>query len=354
MVPEDAADPAATKSCQGGPDSVVSATEEKAFGFAKKKREDCSGCGRPQCVCVCSFVEGRALSLASPSVRGLIRRVVVFSHPLEGRRKNNSVRLLQLLLPEVEVWVHRRPGCCPHDSGVKSKPQCESQPRPLLDGGEEAGREGKRRKAESALSLLDEVPSDEAASQAPQRNLRNTHHLTSREGQACVDTSNFLLLFPRDDALPLGEALLSLRLPATLLVLDGTWKEAREMLKAAPWLREVQAVRLPRPPQPSSTSASASSTNEKVIDAEPSAARGRCGSLRLSGVYSRVRTPPEREAASGGVCTAEAVAEALSFLGKYGRSADTRLLSLASNTRALLREVVELNQVRRFQKNSSR
>ncbi|PFH36058.1 hypothetical protein BESB_057090 [Besnoitia besnoiti] len=59
------------------------------------------------------------------------------------------------------------------------------------------------------------------------------------------EANNLLLLFPAPWSFELGRGAFPLQLPVTLLCLDGTWKEAKEMLNAAPWLADVPAVRLP-------------------------------------------------------------------------------------------------------------
>ncbi|CBZ52173.1 conserved hypothetical protein [Neospora caninum Liverpool] len=60
------------------------------------------------------------------------------------------------------------------------------------------------------------------------------------------EPNNLLLLFPTPWSFELGAGAFPLKLPVTVLCLDGTWKEAKEMLNAAPWLAQIPAVRLPR------------------------------------------------------------------------------------------------------------
>jgi DTW domain-containing protein YfiP len=60
------------------------------------------------------------------------------------------------------------------------------------------------------------------------------------------DPEDLFLLFPRSDAHPIDPALLRARTrPATLVVLDGTWKQTRKMARTIEPLPTVRCVGLP-------------------------------------------------------------------------------------------------------------
>ena len=55
-----------------------------------------------------------------------------------------------------------------------------------------------------------------------------------------------LLLFPHEDAVPLGAAHASGPGPVTLIVPDGTWRQASKVRQRVPGLRDVTCVSLPQ------------------------------------------------------------------------------------------------------------
>ncbi|OEH76646.1 hypothetical protein cyc_03394 [Cyclospora cayetanensis] len=162
-----------------------------------------------------------------------------------------------------------------------------------------------------------------------------------------------------ESSLPLGTGSLPLRLPITLLAIDGTWKEANEMLRAAPWLQQLPAVHLPHsqvlpveqgdPLEGVSSFATASGRSTCSTTRSESCEEA----LRVSGAYGLIRTPPARVAAKGGVCTAEAIAEALAILGRWGRTTAPSLLQIADTTRQTLQRIVALQQQMRKQTKNS-
>ncbi|PHJ19503.1 dtw domain protein [Cystoisospora suis] len=60
------------------------------------------------------------------------------------------------------------------------------------------------------------------------------------------EPNNLVLLYPTEWSFELGVGTFPLRLPLTLLCLDGTWREVKEMLHSSPWLNDVPAIKLPR------------------------------------------------------------------------------------------------------------
>ncbi|XP_026193707.1 uncharacterized protein LOC34620094 [Cyclospora cayetanensis] len=342
-----------------------------------KRRHVCEGCGRPSSVCYCSTVSGRELNLSDPSVSAIVDRVLVFLHPLERKRKNGSLQVLQRLVKGINIWPHRRPGCCP----FASEQQQQQQPHratPQAEGCQssaEAERVGEtlqhtvdRTVASATLKETLAVSSVEAVlengnrqdqKQQGQQQQEQHHHLCTRDGIALCDTSRMVLLFPTESSLPLGTGSLPLRLPITLLAIDGTWKEANEMLRAAPWLQQLPAVHLPHsqvlpveqgdPLEGVSSFATASGRSTCSTTRSESCEEA----LRVSGAYGLIRTPPARVAAKGGVCTAEAIAEALAILGRWGRTTAPSLLQIADTTRQTLQRIVALQQQMRKQTKNS-
>lgn len=71
----------------------------------------------------------------------------------------------------------------------------------------------------------------------------------ARPEQALLLPEHTSLLFPGADALELSSLAVAAR-PGAVLILDGTWAQARAMLRSAPWLQRLPKVRL-SPPQPS-------------------------------------------------------------------------------------------------------
>ncbi|CDJ58250.1 hypothetical protein, conserved [Eimeria maxima] len=346
------------------------------------RRRMCSGCDRPCSVCYCSVIQGRELSLSEPEVCSIVNRVLIFMHPLEMKRKNGSVSVLQRLVKGVEIWPHRRPGCCPFAA--------EQQQKRGSKGEEQEGKaKAVGRLAEgpthgfpastAGREVLEKVGMDdwniEGAVEGSQYHQHHAHqpkqtepehkqqHLSTRDGAAACDTSKMLLLFPTESSLALGAGSLPVRLPVTLVAIDGTWKEAKEMFGASPWLQQLPAVHIPiregvNPPNHASVRPGVGGgTVAAIANADGAASCGsssstyRAQALRVSGAYGAIRTPPASVAASGGVCTAEAVALALSVLGHWGRSSSTRLLRVGETTRETLQHLVSLQQRMRHRGN---
>ncbi|KEP63368.1 UNVERIFIED_CONTAM: hypothetical protein HHA_280530 [Hammondia hammondi] len=170
------------------------------------------------------------------------------------------------------------------------------------------------------------------------------------------ESNNLLLLFPTPWSFELGAGALPLKLPVTILCLDGTWKEAKEMLRAAPWLNDIPAVRLPAPPTPENderrgregrqgegrkgdTHAQTSDADEPTRREEGRQEIGEEGEGQIDsrtepckhqeergeptdiwGAYGFVRTPSRKVADEGGVCTAEAVARSLALIARWSRT----------------------------------
>ena len=63
--------------------------------------------------------------------------------------------------------------------------------------------------------------------------------------KAASENPHTLLLYPSADAIDLNELLLTsdLQQPHTLLMLDGTWPQAKGIYKKNSWLRDVRQVR---------------------------------------------------------------------------------------------------------------
>ncbi|CDJ32403.1 uncharacterized protein EMH_0044010 [Eimeria mitis] len=341
-----------------------------------KRRRLCSGCDRPCSVCYCSIIQGRDLSLSEQDVCSVVNRVLIFMHPLEKKRKNGSVRVLQKLVKGIEIWPHRRPGCCPfaaeeqrqQHAGEEEQDEVqrnianqsvEGTPRDSgaaagSDGLEKAGASGCR--VDGAGERSQQQQHQPKQQRQPQLEQQHQQHLCTREGVAVCDTSRMVLLFPTESSLALGVGSLPVRLPVTLLAIDGTWKEAKEMFSAAPWLQELPAVHLPvqQKVDPQHHASVGSAVGHDPSAAGVGDAAASCGgsmskidnseALRVSGAYGMIRTPPASVAASGGVCTAEAIAQALSALGRWGRSRSSSLLQIGETTRETLQHIVSLQQ----------
>ncbi|CDI78748.1 hypothetical protein, conserved [Eimeria acervulina] len=342
-----------------------------------KHRRVCSGCNRPCSVCYCSIIRGRELSLSEQDVCSIVNRVLIFMHPLEKKRKNGSVSVLQKLVKGIEIWPHRRPGCCPFATEQQQQQQQREeenqhkmQEKAALQraegiprvSAEAACSEGLERPevADCALAGAAEGSGQQQQQQAQQQRQpeqQQEQHLCTREGVAVCDTSRMLLLFPTESSVTLGVGSLPVRLPVTLLAIDGTWKEAKEMFSASPWLQKLPAVHLPIRQEVvalndniAGSAAAAAGTDPAAAGANAAASCCRNSStdntkaLRVSGAYGMIRTPPARVAASGGVCTAEAIAEALSVLGSWARSGSSPLLNIGETTRETLQCIVSLQQ----------
>ncbi|CDJ69507.1 LOW QUALITY PROTEIN: hypothetical protein, conserved [Eimeria necatrix] len=212
---------------------------------------------------------------------------------------------------------------------------------------------------DSSRAVFAETPIQEPNVSAPtkpkdkkQAKLPHQHpHLCTREGTVLCDTSRMVLLFPTESSFPLGEGSMPFRLPLTLLAIDGTWKEAKEMFKATPWLQQLPAVHLPLLKTEDQADhcggggvAAADAADSVAADCGNSNSKDTMEAVRVSGAYGMIRTPPARIAASGGVCTAEAVAEALSIIGRWARSASSSLLQIGETTRETLQRIVSLQQ----------
>ncbi|CDJ48881.1 hypothetical protein, conserved [Eimeria brunetti] len=343
--------------------------EEQQQQHAPKRRRVCAGCNRPCSVCYCSIIQGRDLSLAEHGVSSIVNRVLIFMHPLEQKRKNNSVRVLQRLVKGVEIWPHRRPGCCPFAAEMQYKqggeeehdekhrtvvmedsegPPCASESAVGIEGLDEACAADCRVEDAAADGSRQQHQQDQQEKQPQPK--QQQKHLCSRDGVAVCDTSRMILLFPTESSLALGTGSLPVRLPVTLLAIDGTWKEAKEMFTASPWLQQLPAVHLPiqqnvDPLHNASVRSAAAGTN--TADAYASCcsrSMDATEALRVSGAYGMIRTPPANVAASGGVCTAEAIAQALSMLGRWGRSGSSSLLQIGETTRKTLQHIVSLQQ----------
>ncbi|CDI75596.1 hypothetical protein, conserved [Eimeria praecox] len=272
-----------------------------------KRRRVCSGCNRPCSVCYCSIIQGRDLSLSDPDVSSVVNRVLIFMHPLEKKRKNGSVRVLQKLVKGIEIWPHRRPGCCPFAAEQQQQPQQQEgeEKQHEMHGNEVLQEQEGPSPASSAVSRSEGLKAsivdcevEGAAERSQQQQKQQQHaelqrqpqpeqqgqqdqqHLCTRDGVAVCDTTRMVLLFPTEASLALGVGSLPVRLPVTLLAIDGTWKEAKEMFSASPWLQQLPAVHLPMQSMDPVHHASAASAAGTVIanaDADDAAS---CGSSR--------------------------------------------------------------------------
>lgn len=61
------------------------------------KRPYCPRCELPEVSCICAL-------LADIPPLALVRPVHIIQHPMEVKHSKNSVRLLKLLLPEIQLW----------------------------------------------------------------------------------------------------------------------------------------------------------------------------------------------------------------------------------------------------------
>jgi DTW domain-containing protein YfiP len=76
-----------------------------------------------------------------------------------------------------------------------------------------------------------------------------TIHMRSSRGVLAGDTGRGLFLFPLDECEALSAELLADDpRPVTLVVPDGTWKQARKIAKRHPDLQDMQRIRLPQGP----------------------------------------------------------------------------------------------------------
>lgn len=325
-----------------------------------KRRRVCAECDRPCSVCYCDIIKGRELNLSDESVSCVVERVLIFMHPLEKKRKSGSVQVLQKLIKGLEVWPHRKPGCCPFATEQQQRQQHEQH--------ELRQEQTVRHETAAERAVLADAPVEEPKVSAPTNPKdkkeaklpQQQQHLCTREGTVLCDTSRMVLLFPTESSFPLGEGTLPFRLPLTLLAIDGTWKEAKEMFKATPWLQQLPAVHLPLLKTEGQADhcggggvAAAAVADLVAADCGSSNSEDTMEAVRVSGAYGMIRTPPARIAASGGVCTAEAVAEALSIIGRWARSGSSSLLQIGETTRETLQRIVSLQQEMR-DRNKSR
>lgn len=177
-------------------DSVSLPADISAEDGGPKKRQKCGHCGRPSHGCVCSTMPKEPLSITG--------RILVLQHPHEKKRKLATVPLLGRCLKDCHVKAHRR-------------------------------------FPEHVFSELDLAIEQAKSGQCP-----------------------LYLLFPGPGAVDLADAMSHPRssgtttpskdAPAyTLAVIDGTWQQAHEMLRAvAPRIMGVSEnivqVKLPDPP----------------------------------------------------------------------------------------------------------
>lgn len=73
-----------------------------------------------------------------------------------------------------------------------------------------------------------------------------------RVGQAFApppqDGHPLLLLYPPDPDRPCGPSPAASGLPPRLVLLDGTWRQSRQLLRASPWLQALPRLTLAEPP----------------------------------------------------------------------------------------------------------
>ncbi|EPR61297.1 DTW domain protein [Toxoplasma gondii TgCatPRC2] len=347
----------------------------------KAGREICGGCLRPASVCYCACLPNPPLSF-SADFSEVVKGLVVYVHPLEVKRKMGSLPLLTRSVTPVHVFCRRKPGSIklqrsarpPHFLRDREAPpqkksvrgqELPSRPSSLASSSSSSSSSVSSCHLSSASSSSS-CPFPSLDSQASSASWVYDEDVSVLEGGCCTkpflprplsspvphsssslplpasppsegESNNLLLLFPTPWSFELGAGALPLKLPVTLLCLDGTWKEAKEMLRAAPWLEDIPAVRLPAPPPENDERRGKEDRSGNEERKERKEGEGRDGQINsrtepskhqeergeatdIWGAYGFVRTPSRKVADEGGVCTAEAVARSLALIARWSRA----------------------------------
>lgn len=184
---------------------------------ARPSRAVCPRCARPLRACLCAF--------ALPCANRL--PVLVLQHPREAGQAKNSVRLLRLALADCTVQV----GEVFDTQGLAGWLGLEAA-QGAVDAGPADGGGGC---GGSSLLLFPATP----AAPAPAR-------------QPVATTAPMALSVPVSPTPPCGGAAhdprSALPRPSRLVLLDGTWRQARALLRANPLLQGLPRWALPDPP----------------------------------------------------------------------------------------------------------
>ncbi|BBN01995.1 tRNA-uridine aminocarboxypropyltransferase [Marchantia polymorpha subsp. ruderalis] len=210
-------------------------------------RETCVSCGRPHRVCLCSVLPKHPLRTAT--------KIIILQHPHETRHKLATVPVAARCLLDCEVVVGRkfRPGSCHHldECASSSSAECRTCghknsvlllfPTPTATDLRAWCQSSKNATRSSASESLDignpHVDGDELTEGESLHSLAERALELGGEGQGLAHEE------VRDGSC--GDGCRGRQ--RTLLIVDGTWQHAKEMVKAsAPFLEDfVTNVSLP-------------------------------------------------------------------------------------------------------------
>ena len=190
--------------------SSIAKGERRARERTTSSREVCSGCSRPPILCLCNYRPPQGKPLLTST------RILILQHPNEYRKKNfSTVPLIQLILENVKVKVGYTfdPDVCFSDCGEK---------KPLL-----------LYPSDDAIDL-NSVTRSWTTPQLENDNGLDIGVLGEELKRSVLNQD----IFGSDDS--------------TLVIIDGTWNEAKRMVRDSPGLLErCQAVKFTSPDVPS-------------------------------------------------------------------------------------------------------